>query len=74
MTTIQGCIKEIMECWPLELVIKTKLGQLEPVTLGMGCDIHQQGHPISPSEIEIGAEVTCLTGDKDRIVSTLEIH
>lgn len=74
MTKIQGHVKEVLECWPIELVIQTESSRLERVTLAEDCRVSGHGHSISPSEIKVGAEVTCASCEEDGIIGTVDIR
>ena len=66
-------MEEVLECWPLELVIRTDSGEIERVTLAEDCQVSRQSERVSAGEIKVGSEVTCQLAEPDRVVSVIEI-
>ncbi len=63
MKIVRGRILEILECWPLELVVQTGDGE-QRLTLAESCRLASKSTARSISELRIGEEIECrLTAD-----------
>lgn len=74
LMSIDATINQVMESWPLQLSLKTPMGD-EQVALEENTIVQRDGTDIDPGELQPGqhVRVTIRTTDGDRLVTKIEI-